>query len=75
MACPAGYTNTTVTQEKETPNEKPNIFPTIAKPKEMLNYVEEGIFLLGGQYTILCQLAYPGLAQGTSSTPTSPLVS
>ena len=75
MACPAGYTNTTVTQEKETPYEKLKIFPTIAKLKEILKYAEEGIFLLGGQYTILCQLAYPALAQGTSSAPTSPLVS
>jgi uncharacterized protein (DUF2236 family) len=27
--------------------------------------VDDGIFLLGGQYAILCQFAHPGLAQGT----------
>jgi uncharacterized protein (DUF2236 family) len=65
MACPAGYTSTAVTQEKETPYEKPKTFPPIAEPKEILNYADEGIFLLGGQYAILCQFAHPGLAQGT----------
>jgi uncharacterized protein (DUF2236 family) len=65
MACPAGYTNRTVTQEKEISYEKPKIFPTIAEPKEILSHAEESIFLLVGHYAILFQLAYPGLAQGT----------
>lgn len=58
-----GYTATP--GEKETPFEKPVIFPTIAEPKELMNFVDDGIFLLGGQYAILCQFAHPGLAQGT----------
>jgi uncharacterized protein (DUF2236 family) len=65
MTCPAGHTSTTVTQEKVTLYEKPKIFPTIAEPKEILSYANDGIFLLGGQYAILCQFAHPGLAQGT----------
>jgi uncharacterized protein (DUF2236 family) len=62
MACPMGYTAATT---KETLYEKHVIFPTIAEPKEILNYADDGIFLLGGQYAILCQFAHPGLAQGT----------
>jgi uncharacterized protein (DUF2236 family) len=63
MACPMGFT--AATQEKETPYEKPKIYQTIAEPKELLNYTSDGIFLLGGQYAILCQFAHPGLARGT----------
>lgn len=63
MACPMGHTQTT--REKETLYQKPVIYPTIAEPKELLNHADDGIFLLGGQYAILCQFAHPGLAQGT----------
>jgi uncharacterized protein (DUF2236 family) len=58
-----GYT--AATQGKEMPFEKPKIYQTIAEPKELLNYTNDGIFLLGGQYAILCQFAHPGLARGT----------
>jgi uncharacterized protein (DUF2236 family) len=58
-----GYTP--ATPEKETLYEKPSIYKTIAEPKEILNYVDDGIFLLGGQYAILYQFAHPGLARGT----------
>lgn len=52
-------------KESETLYQKSPIFPTIAEPKELLNYVDDGIFLISGQYAILCQFAHPGLAQGT----------
>jgi uncharacterized protein (DUF2236 family) len=58
-----GYTSTST--DRETLYEKPTVFPTIAEPKEILRYAEDGIFLLGGQYAILCQFAQPGLAQGS----------
>jgi uncharacterized protein (DUF2236 family) len=64
MACPAGHSAAT-SLEKKTLYEKPVIFPTIAEPKELLSIVDDGIFLLGGQYAILCQFAHPGLARGT----------
>jgi len=61
MACPAGY------GPKDTlvAFEKPIIFETITEPKELKNYVDDAIYLIGGQYAILLQFAHPGLAQGT----------
>jgi uncharacterized protein (DUF2236 family) len=63
MACPAGYTS--VPSEKTVAFDKPHIFPIIAEPNELKNYVDDFIFLLGGQYAILCQFAHPGLAEGS----------
>ncbi|KAH8682053.1 hypothetical protein BX600DRAFT_505677 [Xylariales sp. PMI_506] len=45
--------------------EKPHIFETLAEPKELKNYVDDAIYLTGGQFAILCQFAHPGLAEGS----------
>lgn len=44
---------------------KPHIFKTIAEPHELKNYVDDAIYLTGGQFAILCQFAHPGLAEGS----------
>lgn len=43
------------------------IFDTITEPKTMRTIVEHDIYLLGGQYAILCQFAKPALAKGSFS--------
>lgn len=63
MACPAGYK--AATPEKTVPFEKPVIFGTIVELNMLKNYVEDSIFLLRGQYAILCQFAHPRLAEGS----------
>jgi uncharacterized protein (DUF2236 family) len=63
MACPAGF-GPPVSRET-TLYEKPQIYPTIAEPKELKKYVDDAIYLMGGQYAILCQFAHPGLARGS----------
>ncbi|KAF9893529.1 hypothetical protein FE257_010841 [Aspergillus nanangensis] len=41
------------------------IFDTIAEPTTLRTFVENDIYLLGGQYAILCQFAQPALAKGS----------
>jgi uncharacterized protein (DUF2236 family) len=66
MACPAGHNFISPSSlEKQVPYEKPMIFKTITEPHELKNFVEDNIFLLGGQFAILCQFAHPGLARGS----------
>jgi len=62
MACPAGYGPK---EAKSLPYEKPVIFENIAEPKELKSYLDDAIYLVGGQYAILLHFAHPGLAQGT----------
>lgn len=45
--------------------EKPHIFENLVEPKELRTVVTEGIYLMGGQFAILCQFAHPGLAEGS----------
>ncbi|KAL4898343.1 hypothetical protein BDV59DRAFT_197266 [Aspergillus ambiguus] len=45
--------------------ENTHIFDTIAEPKELKSIVENDIYLLGGQYAILCQFLKPALAKGS----------
>ncbi|KAI4597222.1 hypothetical protein KJ359_004735 [Pestalotiopsis sp. 9143b] len=52
-------------REVQVPFEKPHIFETIAEPQELKNYVDDAIYLTGGQFAILCQFAHPGLAEGS----------
>jgi uncharacterized protein (DUF2236 family) len=47
------------------PFTKPEIHATIAEPTELRKMVDESIYLLGGQFAILCQFAHPGLAEGS----------
>lgn len=66
MACPAGHSN------EKPPNsitkyQKPHIYPTLTPPDTLKNYVSDAIYLLGGQYAILCQFAHPSLALGTAA--------
>jgi uncharacterized protein (DUF2236 family) len=51
--------------EPQVPFTKPRIFDTIAEPRELKNYVNDAIYLTGGQFAILCQFAHPGLAEGS----------
>jgi uncharacterized protein (DUF2236 family) len=62
MACPMSFGNGL---KGPVPYEKPHIFETIADPKELKNYVDDAIYLTGGQFAILCQFAHPGLAEGS----------
>ncbi|KAI6780868.1 uncharacterized protein J7T54_007348 [Emericellopsis cladophorae] len=45
--------------------EKPHIYEPVAEPNELKSVVIEGIYLMGGQFAILCQFAHPGLAEGS----------
>lgn len=47
------------------PFTKPDIYNTIAEPQELKSLVTESIYLLGGQFAILCQFAHPALAEGS----------
>lgn len=62
MACPMGFGSGS---KKPVQFEKPHIFDTIAEPKELRNVVEEGIYLMGGQFAIICQFSHPALAEGS----------
>lgn len=46
-------------------SESPHIYDTIADPTDLKVLLEEDIYLLGGQFAILCQFAHPALAKGT----------
>ncbi|KAL3480906.1 hypothetical protein BJX99DRAFT_272594 [Aspergillus californicus] len=41
------------------------IYDTIAEPRILHSVVENDIYLLGGQFAILCQFAHPALAKGS----------
>ncbi|ETS75114.1 hypothetical protein PFICI_13598 [Pestalotiopsis fici W106-1] len=62
MTCPMRFDRD---REVQVPFEKPHIFETIAEPHELKNYVDDAIYLTGGQFAILCQFAHPGLAEGS----------
>lgn len=47
------------------PFEKPHIFDTIEEPVELRKFVDDAIFLMGGQFAIICQFAKPALAEGS----------
>lgn len=64
MACPMGYTSTSV-RNPSLPLTKPPIYTPVAEPQELKSLVTESIYLLGGQFAILCQFAHPGLAEGS----------
>lgn len=49
------------------PFKKPIIYDTIEEPVVLRDLLRDDIFLLGGQFAILCQWAQPGLAKGTAS--------
>jgi uncharacterized protein (DUF2236 family) len=55
----------TARQPSRRPFENTHIFDTIAEPKELKSIVENDIYLLGGQYAILCQFLQPALAKGS----------
>lgn len=63
MACPAGYTGD---EHSSSPTkfEKPLIYPTIAPPILIQKYTNDAIYLLGGQFAILCQFAHSGHISG-----------
>lgn len=42
-----------------------HIYDTIADPTDLKVLLTEDIYLLGGQFAILCQFAHPALAKGT----------
>lgn len=44
---------------------QPHIYDPIATPNVLKTVTSEDIYLLGGQYAILCQFAHPGLAKGS----------
>ncbi|KAI9373480.1 hypothetical protein BJX61DRAFT_533143 [Aspergillus egyptiacus] len=50
---------------EEKPLLEPPIYPTIAPPQALHTVVNNDIYLLGGQYAILCQFAHPSLAKGS----------
>ncbi|TLS21610.1 uncharacterized protein PpBr36_09606 [Pyricularia pennisetigena] len=43
---------------------KPHIFDTIQEPVELRKMAQDAIYLVGGQFAILCQFAHPALAEG-----------
>lgn len=47
------------------PYEKPHIFDTIEDPVELRGILDESIYLMGGQFAIVCQFAKPALAEGS----------
>lgn len=47
------------------PFQKPHIFETIEEPVELRKYVDDAIYLTGGQFAIICQFAKPALAEGS----------
>lgn len=42
-----------------------HVFTRLSEPVQLREIVRDDIFLLGGQFAILCQWAHPGLAIGT----------
>ncbi|KAI6545326.1 hypothetical protein MCOR12_007216 [Pyricularia oryzae] len=44
---------------------KPHIFETIQEPVELRKVTQDAIYLMGGQFAILCQFAHPALAEGS----------
>ncbi|GFF30269.1 hypothetical protein IFM58399_02528 [Aspergillus lentulus] len=42
-----------------------SIYDTIANPTNLRTFLTEDIYLLGGQFAILCQFAHPALAKGS----------
>lgn len=44
---------------------KPHIYDPIATPNVLRTVTNEDIYLLGGQFAILCQFAHPALAKGS----------
>lgn len=54
------------TKSVSTPRHKaPFIFDSIAEPDLIKTFATEDIYLLSGQFAILCQFAHPALAKGT----------
>lgn len=49
MTCPMRFDRD---QEVQIPFEKPHIFETIAEPHELKNYVDDAIYLTGGQFAM-----------------------
>lgn len=43
----------------------PHIYDTIAEPVKLRTLLHDDIYVLGGQFAILCQFAHPGLAKGS----------
>lgn len=66
MACPMGYSTAGPRIRNPTlPFTKHEIHETIAEPEGLKALVTESIYLLGGQFAILCQFAHPALAEGS----------
>lgn len=65
MACPMGYSSAGPVRNPTLPFTKPTIYDAIAEPQELKSLVTESIYLLGGQFAILCQFAHPALAEGS----------
>ncbi|KAI1339199.1 hypothetical protein F5Y15DRAFT_423900 [Xylariaceae sp. FL0016] len=66
MACPAEYGSSLNNGHPALSKfEKPHIFETIADPAGLREIAQDGIFLLGGQFAIICQFAHPALAEGS----------
>lgn len=45
--------------------EKPHIFDSLVEPNELKKFMDDAIYLTGGQFAIICQFAHPGLAEGS----------
>ncbi|KAI8631710.1 hypothetical protein F5Y19DRAFT_402474 [Xylariaceae sp. FL1651] len=65
MACPMGFGDPDREHQACSSYEKPVIFDTIAEPTELRKLTTDAIFLLGGQFAIICQFAHPALAEGS----------
>ncbi len=61
----ATATSTTAPAADDTKYKKPHIFATIEEPTLLRELLVDDIFVLGGQFAILCQWAHPGLAIGS----------
>lgn len=53
--------------ESEPKYKRPVIYKTIQEPVILRELLANDVFLLGGQFAILCQWAHPGLAKGSLS--------
>ncbi|KAK2590713.1 hypothetical protein QQS21_011607 [Conoideocrella luteorostrata] len=60
-----GSTTTVAPLTKKRKTFSPNIYETIQEPKLLRQVLIDDIYLLGGQFAILCQFAHPGLAKGS----------
>ncbi|KAI3320931.1 hypothetical protein HD806DRAFT_537995 [Xylariaceae sp. AK1471] len=65
MACPMGFGDSSRGRPTLRTQEKPLIYETIAEPTELRKLATDAIFLLGGQFAIVCQFAHPALAEGS----------